>query len=538
MKVKQYIQSISQNSLSEINRQIAEVCGIADFFSEMSELDYCDLFFRENKYEFGDWQTNCDLTNSIVQKIKTDLSPQVVIEPTCGKGNFILSVLDAFDTVTDIYAVEIYKPYLQQLKHEILQRYLDGRYVHKVNIHLVHGNVFDINWSKIGVSVRNKNVLVIGNPPWITNSSLGRIESDNLPKKFNIKHFSGIASMTGKGNFDIAEYICLQMIENFAQSNTTFALLLKNSVIRQLCYSMPKLHLPISALSQHQIDAKKEFGASVDASLFTFHSGEGEACCDVYDFYTHQFRYQYGWVNGKFVSDTRAYKKTEYIDGLSPIIWRSGIKHDCQPVLELIKEGDTYYNKLGERVTIEDTFVYPYVKSSDIQSCNMAEHNRFVIVPQRNINDNTETLLHSAPLTYDYLLSHKDCFEQRKSTIYKNRPTFSIFGIGEYTFKPYKIIISSLYKSKKFVLFSPINGKCVIPDDTCYMVGFDRHEDALNALEILENPIVSEFMQSISFNDSKRVVTKDLLMRINLHRVDTVKRVFALDQQQSLIFDE
>lgn len=537
MKVEEFIQSLSHHSLSEINSRITEVCGITDFYSERGEMEHSQSCSRDDKDEYGDWQTNSELTDGILRQIKPDFVPQVVVEPTCGKGNFILSALDAYDSLTDVYAVEIFKPYIQHLKHEILQRYLDGRYTRRVNFHLMHANVFDVDWSNIASVVKDKQVLVVGNPPWVTNSALSRVGSSNLPPKVNFKQFSGIAAMTGKGNFDIAEYICHQMIRHFARQDTRFILLLKNSVIRQLCFSVPKMQLPITALSQYQIDAKREFGASVDASLFSFKTGEGnDTCCDVFDYYTKRFLYQYGWVNGKFVADTQGYKRTEYLDGMSPIVWRSGIKHDCQSVLELTKEGDAYYNKIGEKVVIEDAYVYPYAKSSDLQTGNRYEHNRYVIVPQRNINDNTESLKEIAPLTYNYLVSHKAYFERRKSSIYRGRPTFSVFGIGSYTFKPYKIVISSLYKSKKFVLLSPVNGRCVIPDDTCYMIGFDNYDEAMNALEALESPQVTEFMQSISFDDAKRVVTKDLLMRINLQRVDTVKRVFAHNQQQALLF--
>jgi tRNA G46 methylase TrmB len=68
------------------------------------------------KSEYGDWQTNMDLSLSICQFLKqSGLRPQVVIEPTCGRGNFVVAALQTFDTIEDIYGVEIYKPYLDEL---------------------------------------------------------------------------------------------------------------------------------------------------------------------------------------------------------------------------------------------------------------------------------------------------------------------------------------------------------------------------------------------------------------------------------------
>ena len=217
MKVEEYIQSLNQLPLSEINRRIEQVSGISDFFGDSSEIRSSLHEARTDGYEYGDWQTNLGLADKVTQLVKATFSPQVLIEPTCGKGNFVLAALDTFDTLTDIYAIEIFKPYLQQLKYDILQGYLDGKYKRKISFHLMHCNVFDVDWGTIKSNINGKNLLIMGNPPWVTNSDLGRIDSTNLPKKTNIKQVSGLSAMTGKGNFDIAEYICYQLIHNFTE---------------------------------------------------------------------------------------------------------------------------------------------------------------------------------------------------------------------------------------------------------------------------------------------------------------------------------
>ena len=280
------------------------------------------------------------------------------------------------------------------------------------------------------------------------------------------------------------------------------------------------MQIPINALRQYEIDAKKEFGASVDASLFVCQAGQPSKNCKVFDFYSLQYKKTFGWVNQKFVSDIETYGKYSSIDGVCPFQWWSGVKHDCQSVVELTKSKNGFYNTLGELVNIEEDYIYPYVKSSDIQKENPTASNRYIIITQHKVNDNTEQLQHIAPLTYNYLLLHRDFFDKRKSAIYKNRSSFCMFGIGDYTFKPYKIVISSLYKHPHFSLLKPVKGKCVIPDDTCYQIGFDKEEDALAVLALLSNSVVKNFIESTSFNDSKRIITKELLMRIDLVSVE------------------
>ena len=107
----------------------------------------------------------------------------------------------------------------------------------------------------------------------------------------------------------------------------------------------------------------------------------------------------------------------------------------------------------------------------------------------------------------------------RKSKIYKNRPKFSIFGVGRYTFKPYKIGIAGFYKEPKFSLIFPIKNKPIILDDTCYQLSFNNFNDAFITWLLFNLDEVRNFILSISFLDSKRPFTKKVLMRIDILKI-------------------
>ena len=467
------------------------------------------------KDEFGDWQTNLPLAISICEYIKAQgISPQVVIEPTCGQGNFIIAALLTFDTIEYVYGIEIYKPYLEMLEDR-LKKF--GKSLENINIRLVHKNIFDFDFWKIKNEIRGKSVLAIGNPPWVTNSKLGEIGSDNLPTKTNFKNNKGLEAITGKGNFDIAEYICIQLIENLAAENVHFAFLLKNSVVKNLIYEQKRGKSSLSRICQLNIDAQKEFDVSVSAALLTMDLfGGSDKCCKVFDFYTKKHLYDFGWVGCKFVANIDNYTQTKLIDGVSPFVWRSGLKHDCSKVMELTKDNGQYYNALGEAVDIEEDVIYPLVKSSDIKGDVVSNARKYVIVTQHNTNDDTSQMLTKYPKAYNYLLAHSDYLDNRKSSIYKDRPRFCMFGIGDYTFKKYKVVISGLYKQSLFSLVSDIEGKTAVCDDTCYMLGFDDYAQATLTRDILNSKPVQDFINSICFYDAKRAINKDLLMRINL----------------------
>src|SRR5690606_7779200 len=135
------------------------------------------------------------------------INPEIIIEPTCGKGNFIVSTLRYFTGIKEIIGIEIYKPYVWECKFNIIEFYLTTNSVNKPDITIVHSSIFDFDFTSLAERISNRELLIIGNPPWVTNSKLGSINSTNLPQKSNFKKNRGLDALTGKSNFDITEYI-------------------------------------------------------------------------------------------------------------------------------------------------------------------------------------------------------------------------------------------------------------------------------------------------------------------------------------------
>lgn len=522
----------SLTSIEHANELLQNKCGILNFFTSESELskvvvELNETFSNEaceSHAEYGDFQTNQTLANQIINKLKTDgILPKVVVEPTCGEGHFILAALENFDDIETIYAIEIQKQYTWQSKFNILDFFLQNSNKKKPQIYIIHSSIFDFNYNIIKTNVRERELLIIGNPPWVTNSALSAMGSNNLPKKTNFKQFKGLDAMTGKGNFDIAEYITIDLLRNFGECNGNMAFLVKNTVIRNIVYEIPKLKLPIANLKKQNIDAKKEFDVSVDAALFLCQlNKDTETTCQESDFYTSEVKCDFGWSKNKFMSILSTNNANE-IDGVSPFIWRQGIKHDCSKVMELESDGCFFRNKIGENFALEEDLVYPLLKSSDLKTSIAHETRKMTIVTQKIVGQDT-SYIRQYPKTFDYLNSHIDFFRNRKSSIYKGKCDFSIFGVGDYSFKPYKVAISGLYKTFHFCLVKPQDGKPVMLDDTCYFIGFDTIEQAEYVWDLLNSDIVENLLKSISFKDAKRMITKDILMRIDLKKVAHIKQ--------------
>lgn len=544
-QVSDYLRDNLKRALSfeKANQEMYDVFGIIHFFDNNEELEVLKKVLSENqnvveepdRAEYGDFQTNSDLANKVTLHLASkNISPEVVIEPTCGKGNFIIASLRNFKNIKYVFGVEIYRPYVWETKFSIVDFFISNPNSNKPEISIVHCNVFDFDFKTIAKKHSSNDILIIGNPPWVTNSKLGSLNSTNLPKKTNFKNHSGLDAMTGKGNFDIAEFITLTMIEAFQNMKGNLLLLVKNSVIKNIVFDQNKNRYKISDVEKHCIDSKKEFNVSVKAALFYCKlNSQPTFDCLEFDFYNNQkSQLKFGWLNDKFVSNIDTYIHTKEIDGECPFVWRQGLKHDCSTVMELDRVNGHYVNRLNEEVKLEDGLVYGILKSSDLKNTVINKTRKFTIVTQRKIGQETKYIKTEYPKTYQYLTEHQANFDARKSSIYNNKPLFSIFGIGDYSFKPFKVAISGLYKTFHFTLVLPQDNKPVMLDDTCYLIGFDKIEFAVYALILLNSETTVKFLQSVTFPDAKRTFTKDILMRIDL--LELAKQISKAELQTDL----
>lgn len=511
------------------NRWLQEFSGVKDFFengNDFSSLQSC--FLDENndttsdRTEYGDFQTSTTLSIAVTEHLRSNLAdPQVIVEPTCGKGAFVIAALRSFRNIEKIFSIEIYKPYVWQAKLNVLEIAIDHPSNHRPEINIFHANVFEFDFAEIMSACRSKEVLILGNPPWVTNAQLGRLGSTNLPEKSNFKKLKGLDAITGRGNFDIGETVTSTMLEAFESMNGQLAFLVKNSVVKNIVFDQKDRNYKISDLKKYHIDSKKEFNVSVEASLFTCKlNSPGASVCEDYDFYNPQNpNNSFGWVNEKFVADIGQYKNFSHIDGSCAFEWRQGVKHDCSAVMELERVNGHFTSATKSEFGLEEDLVYGILKSADLKTLVITTARKYTIITQKKVGQETLYINERYPKTYQYLSENKSRLDDRKSSIYKNKPEFSIFGIGDYSFKPYKVSISGLYKKLNFKLILPQDGKPLMLDDTCYFIGFDSLTFAVFTLVLLNSPISKAFLQSITFSDAKRTFTKDVLMRIDLLRL-------------------
>ena len=373
------------------------------------------------KREFGDYQTPVDFAKKVCIYLKDyrHIKPSAIIEPTCGVGSFLESSL-LFDA-NEYYGIEINPKYCDTCR----KRLNDNR------VKIINSDFF--TFSSKDLRRDKRQILVIGNPPWVTNSTLSALGSDNLPIKANFKGLKGIDAITGASNFDICEYIILQLINEYRDTNTVISMLCKTSVARNVFKELKRNYINFLSCDILEFDATKVFGINASTCVLIIQLSEKTAssdACNVYNFEKPEtVKTQFGYSDGQFYSNLDG--ETENFDGHCCFEWRQGVKHDCSKIMELTMRNGTLQNGQKETVYIEDDMVFPLIKSSMFKTPVIHNFSKYVIVTQKKAREKTEHIERKLPKTWEYLNDNIDMFESRKSSIYRGAPPFSMFGIGD-----------------------------------------------------------------------------------------------------------
>jgi hypothetical protein len=482
---------------------------------------------KKKKAEFGDFQTPPWFASEVCALLAREgIAPVSLLEPTCGMGHFMMAALRTFGTVQTAVGLEINPTYVETLKQEVLTS------PYNTKTEIVQADFFTADWQTLLAKLPDP-LLIIGNPPWITSAGLAILGSNNLPPKSNFQNQSGIEAITGASNFDISEWMLRRMTDWILARPGIVAMLCKTAVARKLL-----LHLwQTNNAGTPQIrlfDAQLVFGAAVDACLFVYDTTQVTAnqSCPVYTDLSSDFSVsKIGYRNGRLVANTQLFDRWRHLEsnGQSVFRWRSGIKHDCASVMELRPISGDYINNLGEMVELEDTHLYPMLKSSDIAGSDPGQISRWMLVTQQEVGENTRLLKQLSPKTWRYLEEHAELLDGRKSAIYHQRPRFSIFGVGNYTFAPWKVAISGLYKQLDFVVVGTHNGKPIVLDDTCYFLPCQSQTEANLLADLLNSEPARQFYESLIFWDAKRAITAKILARLDL-----IALADELDRRQEL----
>lgn len=472
----------------------------------------------------GDFQTPPRLADQVWMSLDVR-GVTTIVEPTVGVGSFIHAAPDCAMRAR-WYAYDINSEYVSVARQQAADRGVSEIVTRTLS-------AFDLAPADFPDVGSGSVVLVIGNPPWVTNAAQGFHRSGNVPGKTNRFRLTGLDALTGKSNFDIAEAVLhavLSALRNAGEIRV--ALLLKRSVALKIArdfMSQPGT----KSLKFSNIDARQWFGAAVESGLFEMtlqpRSPASTAVISLRQRIGASHDQTAGLIDGKFVTDIDAYGLAGHVEAEAGagLMWRQGIKHDAARILELHESDVGLTNGLGERVDVEREVLCPLYKSSDIAGGRQAR--RLFPLYQLDLSGPAFELASRWPKLALYLENHRDVLDARKSRIYARKPPFMLFGVGPYTSAPFKVAVSGLYKMPHFSVIGPSeHGAPPLVDDTCYLLPCKTSDEAVELAEYLNGADVQSFLMSIVDFTAKRPYTADVLRRIKApgERVEPPARLF------------
>ena len=492
--------------------------------------------------QFGDYQTPLDLAKQCCQLMSRQLGEHTaMVEPTCGRGNFLLAAAEAFPQ-SQFFGMEQNANYIRASRRLIASH--SASISSSINIR--KSNFFNFDWSAFRDSCGD-TVLFFGNPPWVTHSEIGGRDGDNLPKKNNHQKQRGIDAITGKSNFDLAESMLQTLLGVMREGKDSLAMLVKSATARRLAQDAWRKGYQFNKLQFYAIDAQEHFNASVDAGFLLFQlkrqnkteraTKSVQACQWFKNLDSRRSTIAFGNLDGQLVRDPNKAMATAHLTADEPVMWRSGVKHDLSRVLELRIENDVVLDREGVVLDIEHEHLFPLAKGSAVASGLQKKLDRVLLLPQRRVGDSSESLKQSSPKTYEYLSRNRSVFDARRSSIYRGRDPFAIFGIGPYSFSPWKVAICGLYKRLTFTIYGPVRcrgpvrrkgqaqRKPVMFDDTTYLLPCRSRRHAEWVKELLESTAATDFFNARIFWESKRPINASVLRSLDLDQVAQAEKI-------------
>lgn len=472
---------------------------------------------RERRH-LGDFPTPPGLARDILKAIRSWGVPWTrLLEPTCGSGTFLHAAIEEPDPPAELVGIEIDEAHCTAAG-TITPPGPD------VSVRVIQANLFDLDLRRDLRWTHSGPLLVVGNPPWITSAELGRLPGSNGPDRRNLRSLPGLAALTGASNFDLAEAVWIKLIEELADQQPTIALLCKTAVARSVLEFVRRQGLDVVGADLHEIDAARWFRVSVRAGLFRLTLGAGGRSVRVPVYPTLESqspREVMAFHEERLIADVERLGPVAFAIGACPLTWRQGLKHDAAAVMELTADDPLgpWRNGLGEVVDVEPEALYPLLKGGDVRKPPADRPYRRVIVTQRRIGEPTETLADRAPRLWAYLRRHAERFNGRKSSIYRGRPPFALFGVGPYSFSDWKVAVSGLHRPACFRAIGPDQGRPAMLDDTCYLLPCESSTEAAVLASLCNHRVSLDLIEALSFPGSKRPVTKGMLQRLDLSAI-------------------
>lgn len=418
---------------------------------------------------------------------------------------------------------------------------------------------------------------VVGNPPWIKWEFLAEEYKNKLKvlylKVYKLFSHGGMKAGIGYAHDDISIVFTYVALDKYLKPKGKFAFVLKQTLYKSVAgMEFRKFHIdkvtekvPVKVLKVHDlVDVKPFEYTQSETSLIVMEKGlettypvpyyvwkakDGKSLTDIteksslkevlelVDVAEYDAHPDPSLENdtAPWVIVRKGEKPTSLHLGKSPFKARHGIVDDLDQVFQVeivrkpsakkvyVKNAITGRRKV-KQVTreLEPGLIYPLLKPKYVKEWIISGYD-YVVLPQRKYGENNEKMLmEKYPETYKYLSLYRTELQQRSSRWFKGRPFYTVFGLGEYTFSPHKVVWSAIGYLPAFAVASCVNDKYVgrktlIPDNTIGFIPLNNEDEAHFVCALLNSRVIKSIIAYKS-TKSKWGVSVDLINALPLVR--------------------
>jgi hypothetical protein len=204
------------------------------------------------------------------------------------------------------------------------------------------------------------------------------------------------------------------------------------------------------------------------------------------------------------------------------------------------------------RVWIEPDWLFPLVKgASDFEACYLKPDRRlYTLVPNTGIRrvdyQAAAEIAAGLPRTHKYFKSFKDILEQRSTWKARMKPAsapcFAIYNVGDYTFKPWKVIWAEMPGRFCAAVAGsadvPLAGlRPLVPDHKIFFAAFDDEIQAHYLCGLLNSTIVAQYVEAHNVDIQVGDIFKHMTLPKYEPRKEAHQRIAELSQRAHLTHD-
>ncbi|MEO1289646.1 MAG: N-6 DNA methylase, partial [Chloroflexota bacterium] len=504
--------------------KLASRCDFDNPVPDALKTLYHDLFPNKLRHALGEYYTPDWFAHFVLDRIEFNRT-QRLLDPTCGSGTFTTlayrRLLDAQieSPLNYIAGIDINPLAVLSAKANLLlnmPRITDDVYlpIYCADVLLNPPNLGEFD-------------LIVGNPPWVNWETLPedyRQQTKKLWEHYGLFPHSGFDAILGKGKKDLSLVLTYAVVDHYLKKQGKLAFIMTQSVLktgganegfRQFKFEQElqpahvddfsKLRLftgaetkPIVIVLSHDVperptytiwqadkktirdDAPRTIINTLQSETFIAEpiSGLGSA-----------------WLTGK-PNALRAVRKiigqsdyiahaNVYTGGANAVYWLDVLQREGDKVyVQNVTQGAKRKVKQVE-AWLEADLVYPLLRGRDVSrwQANPTCHILMVQNPITRQGYNEDWLKAKYPLTFAYLQQFEATLKQRatyKRYFHNDVPFYTMFDIGEYTFRKYKVIWHGFGKKRmEAVVVGSIDDKLIMGNQAMHpFIGLNDEDEA------------------------------------------------------------